>query len=328
MKGVTMNALLCLILISFGFSQHSPFGDKLANTYSIVARDPETGNFGVAVQSNWFAVGTLVTWAEAGVGAIATQSFINVSYGPEGLKLLKAGKSAQEVVEILTSADENREFRQLAVVDKNGNSASFTGKKCIEAAGDHHEAGFSVQANLMKNASVWPAMEKAYKQAKGAFADRLIQALEAAQAAGGDIRGKQSAAILIVKAKSTGKIWEDVELRITVDDHPEPLKELRRIYNVKLAYDHMNKGDLHVEENDMDNALKEYGAAQKMFPDNLEMQYWTAIALANSGRLAEALPIFKTIFKKDENWRILTPRLTKNAMLTVSDTDLKTILSQ
>ena len=323
-----MKLLLSLFMIYACQAQLMPFSGKLANTYSIVAKDPETGNFGVAVQSNWFAVGTLVTWAEAGVGAIATQSFLNVEFGPNGLKLLKEGKSAQEVVDIMIEADEGRDFRQLAVVDKDGNTANYTGSKCIIAAGDYNEKGFSVQANLMKNDEVWPVMADAYKNAKGPFADRLIQALEAAQSVGGDIRGKQSAAILIVKAESSGKIWEDVDLRITIDDHKEPLKELRRVYNVKLAYDHMNKGDYYVEKNDMTNALKEYGTAQKMFPDNLEMKYWTAIALANSNRMAEALPIFKSIFYHNENWRILTPRLTKNGMLTVNESDLKKIMDQ
>ena len=322
-----MYRLFLLCCVSIAFSQKTVFKNQLAATYSIVAKDPKTGNLGVAVQSNWFAVGSLVSWAEAGVGAIATQSFVNASFGPEGLKLLKQGKSAKETLDILIAKDSGRDFRQVAVIDINGNTAVYTGKKCIEAAGNHNEKNFSVQANMMKKASVWPVMAKKYKEAKGVFADRLLQALEAAQNQGGDIRGKQSAAILIVKAKATGKPWEDTVLRLQVDDHTSPLKELRRLYNVHLAYNHMNKGDHYVEKNDIDNALTEYSSAQRMFPNNVEMKYWTAVALANAKRLDEAIKIFKSIFTGNKNWKILTKRIRDNGLLVVSDQDMKQIMT-
>jgi uncharacterized Ntn-hydrolase superfamily protein len=322
-----MYFLFFLLLATLAFSQKTVFKNQLVTTYSIVAKDPKTGNLGVAVQSNWFAVGSLVSWAEAGVGAIATQSFINTSFGPEGLKLMKQGKSAKEALDILISKDEGRDFRQLAIIDINGNTAVYTGKKCIEAAGDHNEKNFSVQANMMKKASVWPVMAKKYKEAEGEFADRLMQTLEAAQNQGGDIRGKQSAAILIVKAKATGKPWEDTVLKLQVDDHTTPLLELRRLYNVHLAYNHMNKGDYYVEKNDIDNALTEYSSAQKMFPNNVEMKYWTAIALANAKRLDEAIKIFKSIFTENSNWKILTKRIRDNGLLVVSDQDMKQIMT-
>lgn len=320
-----MKVIVLLLSIANLFSQ-SVFHDKLAHTYSIVAKDPKTGYYGVAVQSNWFAVGQLVTWAEAGVGAIATQSFVNVSFGPNGLKLLREGKNAKEALKILIDADEGRDFRQVGIVDKDGNSASYTGKKCIEKAGNIEHRNFSVQANMMKSASVWPAMENAYKNAKGSFADRLIQTLEAAQAEGGDIRGKQSAAILIVKDKKQKNSWENTVLNLRVDDHKEPLKELRRLYNVHLAYQYMNEGDLHMEHEDTENALKAYGNAMKMFPENMEMKFWTAVGLANSGKMKKALNLFRIVFNHNENWRVLTQRIVKNGLLTVSKQELKLIL--
>lgn len=320
--------LVVMMLSSVSFPQLYYNHDPFAHTFSIVARDPATGEMGVAVQSHWFSVGTIVTWAEAGVGAIATQSFVNVSFGPRGLEMLKKGMTAQQVADSLLATDEGREFRQLGIIDSKGNVASFTGKKCIQPAGNIVGDNFSCQANLMINDKVWPAMAEAFKSAEGPLAERMMAALEAGQKAGGDIRGKQSAAMLIVRGKSTGKVWEDRLIDIRVDDSPEPIKELKRILKVHRAYDHMNAGDLAVEKNDMPLALKEYSAAEEMFPDNAEMKYWHAVALANNGRVEESLPIFAEVFKMDENWRDLTPRLVAPGLLTVSDKDLKLIMNQ
>lgn len=323
MKKIFM--FLMIISISI-FSQPYNPNSPLAHTYSIVAIDPLTGDMGVAVQSHWFSVGTIVSWGEAGVGVIATQSFVNASFGPKGLELLKSGMTPQQVVDKLISEDEGRDFRQLAILDSKGNVAAFTGKNCIQPAGHLTGKGYSVQANLMMNDKVWPAMAKAFENSKGSLAERLLIALEAAQSVGGDIRGKQSAAILVVRAKSTGKVWEDRLVDLRVDDSNEPLKEMRRLLKVHQAYQHMNNGDLAVEKNDMAKAMEEYSAAMKMFPNNLEMKYWTAIALANKGNLKEALPMFKEIFKKDKNWKILTPRLIPNGLLKVDEKTLKEIL--
>jgi uncharacterized Ntn-hydrolase superfamily protein len=327
MKKIVFSGLLLLFMVSdVSFSQLYYNPDPLAHTFSIVARDPETGEMGVAVQSHWFSVGTIVTWAEAGVGAIATQSFVNASFGPRGLKMLKQGMTSQQVVDSLLATDEGREFRQLAIIDTKGNAASFTGKKCIQPAGNIVGDNFSCQANLMINDKVWPAMAEAFKNAEGPLAERMMAALEAGQKAGGDIRGKQSAAMLVVKGKSTGKVWEDRLIDIRVDDSPEPIKELKRLLKVHRAYDHMNAGDLAVEKNDMALALKEYSTAEKMFPNNAEMKYWHAVALANNGRVDESLPIFSEVFKMDKNWRDLTPRLVPPGLLTVSEKDLQRIL--
>ena len=305
------------------YRSDSPF----AHTYSIVAFDENTGDMGVAVQSHWFSVGTIVTWGEAGVGVVATQSFVNPALGPGGLGLLRKGKTPQEAVDELLKSDEGREFRQLAILDSKGNAASFTGKLCVQPAGNIVGKNFSVQANLMSNDKIWPAMAEAFQKSKGPLAERMLLALEAAEKAGGDVRGKQSAALLVVRAKSTGKVWEDRLVDLRIDDSPAPLPELRRLLKVHRAYDHMNNGDLATEKNDMDLAMKEYSSAMKMFPNNLEMKYWTAVALANKGMMKEAVPMFKEIFKKDKNWKDLTPRLLPNGLLKVSAEQLEKILN-
>lgn len=296
------------------------------HTYSIVARDPATGHLGVAVQSHWFSVGSLVTWAEAGVGAVATQSFIDPAYGPLGLQLMRAGKNAKQALAAIIASDPGEAVRQVAMIDAQGNVAAHTGNKCIPAAGHYVGENFSVQANLMLNEKVWPAMKEAYQKTSGDLADKMLAAMDAAQAVGGDIRGKQSAAILIVSGTNTGRPWADRVMELRVEDHPEPLHELRRLVHVHRAYQHMNAGDLAVEHNDMEKALAEYGAAQKMMPDNLEMAYWTATSLVNAGRLEESLPLFKKVFAGDPNWAELTPRLPGVGLLNVDEAGMKKIL--
>jgi uncharacterized Ntn-hydrolase superfamily protein len=285
------------------------------HTFSIVARDPATGEMGVAVQSHWFSVGSNVAWAEAGVGAVATQSFIDPSYGRNGLELMRGGASAGDALKSLLAKDDGRDVRQVAMIDARGRVAAHTGSKCIEAAGDRVGANYSVQANLMANARVWPAMASAFETAKGDLADRMLAALDAAQAAGGDIRGRQSAALVVVRAESTGKPWADRIFDLRVDDHPEPLRELRRLVRLQRAYNHMNAGDAAVERKDNEGALREYSAAERLVPDNVEMVYWHAVALVNMNRIDEALPLFRRVFARDPNWRTLTPRLVKSGIL-------------
>jgi uncharacterized Ntn-hydrolase superfamily protein len=296
------------------------------HTYSIVARDPETGELGVAVQSHWFSVGALCPWAEAGVGAIATQAFVNVSLGPRGLDMLRSGRTAQEALDALLAADEGRDVRQLAIVDARGTVAAHTGARCIAAAGHTTGDQFSAQANMMLDDGVWPAMAAAYQASSGPLPERLVAALEGAQAAGGDIRGKQSAALLVVRAASTGQPWEDRLVDLRVDDHPEPVVEIARLLRVHRAYEHMNRGDVALEQGDVEGALDAYRAAEALFPDNLEMQYWHAVSLVNVGRTAEALPIFASIFARDPNWRTLTARLPRAGVLDVNEEVLQRVL--
>jgi len=310
-----------------GIAQSLKPNDPFVHTFSIVARDAKTGEMAVAVQSHWFSVGTVVSWGEAGVGVVATQSFVNKSFGLRGLELLKQGKSPQEVLDILLSDDKGKEFRQVAIVDKLGRVASHTGKSCVDVASHSNGDGFSVQANMMLNDKVVPAMEKAWKENESlAIAERMIEVLKAGQQAGGDIRGKQSAALLVVSPQKTTTPWEDRLIDLRVDDADAPIPEIGRLLKVFRAYEHMNKGDLYVEKNEMQKAMEEYNLAMKMFPDNLEMQYWTAITLANNKDVMKAASMLDAIYKKDANWRELTKRLPKAGLLTVSEKDMKELL--
>ncbi len=306
------------------FKQENP----LAHTYSIVARDPVTGDMAVGVQSHWFSVGTVVSWGEAGVGVIATQSFVNKSFGIRGLALLKEGKTPQEALETLLSTDAGKAVRQVSILDKHGQIATHTGDLCIKFAGHIIGEDFSVQANMMLNDQVWPKMALAYEAADSLpLAERVLQAMKGAQAAGGDIRGQQSASILVVKGVSENKPWDERLIDLRVDDSKDPLTELERLLKVYRAYEHMNNGDLAVEKNDMPLASLEYQKAEEMFPDNLEMKYWHAITLLNNGDIQTASDMLLAVFKKDENWRKLTARLPASGILKLSEKDLNHILN-
>lgn len=320
--------IIVTLLVSLSIRSQQVYSKKqpFAHTYSIVARDTVTGDMGVAVQSHWFSVGSLVAWGKAGVGVVATQSFINPSFGPRGLSLLENGLTPKLAIETLLELDEGRDVRQLAILDVHGNVEAYTGKNCIEAAGHIVGNNFSVQANLMEKNTVWPAMEKAFKAAKGSLAERMLIAMEAAQKEGGDIRGKQSVAILVVKAKSTGNSWADKLVDLRIEDHENPLKEMRRLLTIHMAYEFMNQGDLAVEHNDFKLAKEHYKNAQKLNPENLEMKFWYAVTLANNGEMVEAKQIFKAIFNKSSSWKELTPRLIKSKLLLISNEQLQEIL--
>ncbi len=321
--------LLILAMTQAGYAQNAKYsGEPFAHTYSIVARDSITGEMAVGVQSHWFSVGTLVSWGKSGVGVVATQSFVNPAYGPEGLKLMENGKAANLALDELVSKDEGKAFRQVAFLDAKGKAAAFTGEKCVESAMHHVGENFSVQANMMLNDDVIPAMKKAFKDHNNLpLAERVVKVLKAAEEAGGDIRGKQSAALIVVGAERTTNIWEDKKIDLRVDDHSEPLEELERLLSVARAYEHMNKGDVAMEEGNVDEALLQYGKAEELFPENLEMRYWKAIALANSGRLKEALPVFREIFEQDDNWRTMTGRLSGPGLLNISEDELNQIMN-
>ena len=286
----------------------------LAHTFSIVARDSATGELGVAVQSHYFSVGPVVPWAEPGVGAVATQSLVLVDYGPNGLDLMRAGLTAQQALDSLLRADEHHEGRQVAMVDAKGNVAAWTGPSCIPDAGQHTGAQYSVQANLMANDRIWPAMAQAYESAKGDLAERLLQTLEAAQKAGGDIRGRQSAALLVVKAQPSGKPWNDRLFDLRVEDHPEPIRELRRLVRLRRAYNEEDAGDNAISEKKPDEAMRRYEAATKLAPDVVELQFWAAVSMYVNGRKTEALPLFHRVFAREARWVPLVPRLPKAGM--------------
>jgi len=286
-----------------------PAPAPLAHTYSIVARDPATGEMGVAVQSHYFSVGPIVSWAEAGVGAVATQSLVLVDYGPKGLDLMRQGKTAREALDELLAADSSSAVRQVSMVDAHGNVAAHTGKNCIPDAGFHTGNQYSVQANLMSNDRIWPAMAAAYEKAKGDLTERMLQALEAAEAAGGDIRGRQSAAIVVVKPVSTGKPWADRVMDLRVEDHADPLKELRRLVSLRRAYNLEDAGDNFIAAKKPEEALKAYEEASKLAPDVVELQFWAAVSMYTNGREAEALKIFRSVFTRESRWVDLVPRL-------------------
>lgn len=327
MKQLILTSAILLFFLNISFAQFFKNGEPFAHTFSIVARDPQTGEMAVGVQSHWFSVGTAVPWGEAGAGVVATQAFVNKSYGIKGLELMKAGKTAPEALKELLAQDDGREVRQVAMIDAAGNVNSYTGKNCIDFASNIVGKNFSVQSNMMLNNKVCPAMVKAFETSEGKpLAERVLMALKAAQAVGGDIRGKQSAAILVVAGKSSGQPWNDRLIDLRVDDHKFPLDELDRLLRLYRAYGHMDKGDLATEKNDMKLAMEEYGTAMKLFPANLEMQYWTAITLANNKKVKEASVLLQKIYKQDVNWRELTKRLPKINLLTVNSSELKELL--
>jgi uncharacterized Ntn-hydrolase superfamily protein len=298
------------------------------HTFSIIAVDKQTGEMGAAVQSHWFSVGSSVIWAESGIGAICTQSFIEPSYGPLGLELMRAGKTAEEALAGLLKADRYEDVRQVAMLDNQGRVAAHTGKNCIPEAGHFVGDGFSCQANLMLKNTVWDAMAKAFAATHGELVDRLMAALEAAQAEGGDIRGKQSAAIVVVKGKSSGAWWKDRVYDLRVEDSPEPLVELKRLIRLNKAYNFMNKGDELLTEGKVEEAMRSYTQAMNMYPDNAEMVFWPAVTLASQGKVDESLPLFKKVFAMDDNWAILVLRLPQVGQLPKDKSLIKKILAQ
>jgi uncharacterized Ntn-hydrolase superfamily protein len=321
--------LLSVVLLATGaLAEEPPVSLRPVDTYSIVARDPVTGELGVAVQSHWFSVGTSVTWAEAGVGAVATQSFIEISYGPLALQLMRGGKTAPEALSGLVATDENQAVRQVAMIDTQGHVAVHTGSKCIAAAGHRVGKDYSVQANLMEKDTVWDAMAESFEAASGDLTDRLLAALEAAEREGGDIRGRQSAAILVVRGESSGRPWDDRVVDLRVEDHPHPVEELKRLVRIHRGYEHMNAGDACAEKEDWECAAGEYGAAEQLLPDNVEVTFWHAVTLVTGGRTEEALPLFRQVFARAPKWRELVDRLPASGLLPPDNELLKQIKTQ
>lgn len=300
---------------------------EIVHTFSIVARDPVTGDLGAAVQSHWFSVGSIVTWAESGVGAVATQSIVDPSYGPLGLTLIRAGKTAPDALKALLSADPQADLRQVAMIDANGKVAAHTGQHAIASAGHRVGENYSVQANLMRNDRVWPAMAQAFEGAKGDLADRMMASLEAGQTAGGDIRGRQSAAILIVRGKTTGRPWSDKLFDLRVEDSPDPIGELRRLVRLQRAYNFMNRGDELSGEKKWDEAMEQYTRGAELAPEIEELRYWVAVTLFTAGREDEALPIFAEVFGKNRDWIEVTRRLPASGFLPADPAKLKKILA-
>ncbi len=271
-------------------------------TYSIVARDKGTGEFGVAVQSHYFQVGPTVPWAIAGVGAVATQSMVNVSFGPLGLNYLGAGYTAEQALKALLAGDAEPQSRQVSIVDANGGVATHTGAKCIPSAGHRIGDGFSVQANLMEKDTVWDAMYEAYTASDEPLAERMLAALDAAEAEGGDIRGKQSAAMLVVTGKPTGRSWEDRIIELRVEDAPDPNKELRRLLRVKRAYMALNEADRAADSGDQATAATKLQEALQLAPEMVEISFWGGLGMAQSGMVDAGCDLMMAAVRKDRRW--------------------------
>jgi uncharacterized Ntn-hydrolase superfamily protein len=278
-------------------------------TYSIVARDAKTGEFGVAVQSHYFQVGPVVPWALSGVGAVATQSRVNVSYGPVGLELLRSGYTAAQALKALTSGDSQPEIRQCAIVDAAGNVGAHTGSKCVAAAGHQLGDGFSCQANLMERDTVWAAMAEAFSSTDAPLAERMMAALEAAEAEGGDIRGKQSAAMLVVSGKPTGRSWEDRVIDLRVDDAADPLPELRRLLRIKRAVQTVVDADRLATAGDMTGAANKRREGLAIAPEMIELRFWTGLTMAQAGDIDGGTKLIAEVVRKDPRWMETMRRL-------------------
>jgi uncharacterized Ntn-hydrolase superfamily protein len=276
-------------------------------TYSIVARDPDTGELGVAVQSHWFSVGPIVPWARPGVGAVATQANVEVAYGPRALDLLQRGMSARGALRRLLAADPLSASRQVAIVDAHGEVAAHTGDACMAFAGDVQGDGVSCQANIMASAEVWPAMLDAYAAAEGRLSARLLVALDAAEASGGDLRGRQSAAILVVPA--AGDPWDTVTA-LRVEDHPDPLVELARLARLDEAYRVAGEGDERLAEGRHEEASALFARACELAPESDELRFWAGLGAANVGDMETALAQVRAAIEVHPGWLELLRRLT------------------
>jgi uncharacterized Ntn-hydrolase superfamily protein len=296
-------------------------------TYSIVARDEKTGEMGVAVQSHWFSVGSVVTWARSGVGAIATQANVDVRYGPMGLELMAAGKSAPEALDSLLKSDSMRDVRQVAIIDSLGRVAAHTGSKCIPNAGHVIGKGFSCQANIMRTRSVWGSMKRKFvEKQRLPLPERMMAALEAGEEAGGDIRGKQSAAMLVVGKDVKPTHWDGRIIDLRVEDSSEPLPELRRLLRYQRGYEWVNSGDEFLARRKYREASVAYRRGLEIVPEVLELKYWAGVSMLRARRKEEGLSILREVFSKDRSWVKLTRMMVKNRTMGLDKSTLKDLL--
>jgi uncharacterized Ntn-hydrolase superfamily protein len=296
-------------------------------TYSVVAVDATTKQMGVAVQSHYFASGAIVPWAEAGVGVVATQSIARIEYGPRGLALMRAGKTAGEALAECLADDPEAAVRQVAMADATGNAAVHTGERCIAEAGHVLGEAFATQANMMRRDTVWSTMAAAFGSAAGDFPSRLLAALRAAEDEGGDIRGRQSAGLLIVSTAKPESIAAP-EMSLRVDDHPEPLDELTRLVRLWRAYRHADAGDAYLAAGDRAGATEAYEKAALLAPDNTELAFWRAVSLHASGATDEALAVFADVFARQRRWASLVARLPESGLFTPGEAAMSAILRE
>ncbi|HEY7946270.1 MAG TPA: DUF1028 domain-containing protein [Acidimicrobiales bacterium] len=288
-------------------------------TYSIVARDPDSGQFGVAVQTCWFSVGAIVPWAVAGVGAVATQAMVEVAYGPRCLDKLDAGADAGRSLDEARAEDDGSAVRQVAVVDSAGGVSAFTGASCIDYAGHHTGDGYSVQANMMASADVWPAMADAYETSTGSFPERLLGALRAGERAGGDARGRMSAAMLIVKGARQSHPWEGKVVDVRVDHDDQPLDELGRLLVVADAFEQIDRGEEALFGGDPVSALREVESALGRLPGDENARFLRAGALIYSGRSDAGLDELRSLMAARPSWGIVIRSFAAKELLRLPD---------
>lgn len=321
--------LYCCLFLQFSvFAQKPANSDKFAHTFSIVAQDPVTGDMAVGVQSHWFSVGTSVSWGKSGVGVVATQSFVDQRYGYEGLQLMEKGFSAEKALEQLKKKDEGAAYRQVAMLSKDGSVAAFTGEKCVEAALHVVEKNYSIQANMMEDEMVVYAMRRAYEENSDLpLGERVVAAMKAAQESGGDIRGKQSAALIVVSKDTPKEPWLDKKIDLRVEDHKTPVEELSRLLNIHRAYEFMAEGDVAMENKNAEAALKAYDAAEELLPTHEEIKFWKAVALVNSDQVKKSIPIFERLFLNDKRWQRLLRRLPSSSLISIDQSALDYLLN-
>ena len=297
------------------------------HTYSIVCYDSATGQIGAAVQSHYFRVCDVIH-AEPGIGAVASQAFSDNRYWATGLELLRSGKTAQESLDSLLAGDENREYRQVGIIDAHGMSAGRTGKNCLAEGGSNVGHHFATQASLMLKNTVWDAMAAAFEKTQGDLAERMMAALDTGQAEGGDMRGMQSAAMIVVDGKPATQPGEGRLVDLRVDDSAEPLKELRRLLTITRAYQKMSDGYGLLDAGKIDEAWEAYLAAARLDPGNVELKFWPAVNLASIGQTDRALLLFKEVFAQEPHWREVVLRLPRPDMLPDDAALIERILGQ
>lgn len=283
-------------------------------TFSIVARDPDSGALGVAVHSHAFSVGSIVPWVEAGVGAVATQSLPLLEAGPRGLALLGEGATAREVLDTLAGEDDAFASRQIGVVGADGSSASHTGEGCIPVAAHHVGEELAVQGNILATEDVVPAMVQAFTGGTGDLQDRLLAALDAAQVAGGDLRGQQSAALVTVAGARSAPVSQQQRTQLHVDDHPTPLTELRRLLVLRRAYDRLEEADELVAAGQLTAAVSAYGEAVDLAPNVPELQFWAAVSMFSAGVEDDARARFRELVDLEPHWYDVLDRLAASSL--------------
>ncbi|HPR41467.1 MAG TPA: DUF1028 domain-containing protein [Candidatus Methanofastidiosa archaeon] len=284
-------------------------------TYSIVAMDPDAGIMGVGVQSHYFSVGSVVPWVKAGKGAVATQAMAETSYGFRGLELMSQGLSAPRALNCLLDEDSFPDTRQVAFLDINGGVEAHTGASCIPEAGHHIGEGFSCQANMMEHDTVWDAMADAFIDSEGDTLDkRILSALKAAEAEGGDIRGKQSSAIVISRIQSSAKPWQDTLMDLRVEDSTRPIDKLDRFIKLHKCYGLADRGEELMGKGEVEEAFRYYELASETCPENHEVMFWRAVTLSQAGEEKEAMNLFRALFLSEPQWRELLMRLTRCGM--------------